>query len=306
MDMKKIGIPLIIFTAVVSGISIFINSYGVKGFDSSVFTFSKNILVALILFAAIFAVGQWKKLKELNKKQWLQLSVIGLVGGSVPFLMFFKGLQMTSGATGGFIHKLLFVFVLIFAGLMLKERPTKGLLAGAILIIGGTYLMLRPDFSFQTGHLLMLGATVLWALENVLAKRAVKNISGTVVAWGRMGIGSLFIFVFLLLTGKSSIVWSMTFQQYMWIIVTSAFLFLYVLSFYNALATVKVTTATMLLSISAPITTAMNYIIKGSILSSYEAFGMLFILLGAVVVISYSWILQQVSKVLMVVRDGRD
>ena len=52
MENKK-GLLLVFLTAVISGFSIFINSYGVKGFDSSVFTFSKNIVVALFLFSII-------------------------------------------------------------------------------------------------------------------------------------------------------------------------------------------------------------------------------------------------------------
>ena len=46
--LERKGLQLVFFTAIISGVSIFINSYGIKGIDSSVFTFSKNIIVGAI------------------------------------------------------------------------------------------------------------------------------------------------------------------------------------------------------------------------------------------------------------------
>ena len=96
---EKKGLILVILTAIISGFSIFINSYGVKEFDSSIFTFTKNVLVALLLFSVIFAFGNISELKTLKRKNWLQLIIIGLVGGSIPFLLFFEGLKLTTGTT---------------------------------------------------------------------------------------------------------------------------------------------------------------------------------------------------------------
>ena len=122
MDMSKRGVFLVISTAVISGFAIFINSYAVKDIDSSLFTFLKNIVVALLLFAVILGIREYRELRELTRKQWMQLAAIGLIGGSIPFLLFFRGLQMTAGATSAFLHKTLFIFVAIFALLFLKEK----------------------------------------------------------------------------------------------------------------------------------------------------------------------------------------
>lgn len=284
MDSKK-GLLLILFTALVSGFSIFINSSGVKGFDPSVFTFTKNILVGVLLFALVLGIKQFSVLKTLSKKQWLQLGGIGLIGGSIPFLMFFKGLQMASGVTGAFIHKLLFIFVAIFAMIFLKEKLSKSYLLGAALLIGGTYLMIRPNFVFSTAHLLILGATLLWAAENTLSKHVLKDLPGTVVAFGRMFFGSIFIFGFLLATGKTAIITSMSLSQYLWIALTAFFLLLYVFTYYNGLKHVKVTTATCVLALGAPITTILSWVFNGVAVALPQAFGMLLILAGVVCIV---------------------
>ncbi len=265
METKK-GIMLLLGTAFISGLSIFLNSYGVKGFDSSVFTFAKNIFVAMLLLALIIGLGQFSKLKILTKKQWLWLAGIGLVGGSIPFLLFFKGLQMSTGAVGSFIHKTIFVYVAVFALIFLKEKLSRGLFIGAVLLLAANYLMIRPEFALGSGHLLIFIATILWALENVMAKHVLCEVSGTVVAWGRMFFGSVFILIFLGITGKVSLIFSMAPSQYAWILVTALLLLGYVLTYYNGLAHVKVTTAACILALGSPITTLLDAMVKGTAL----------------------------------------
>ncbi|MFH1053780.1 MAG: DMT family transporter [Candidatus Woesearchaeota archaeon] len=285
---KKTGLCLIFFTAIISGFSIFINSFGVKGFDSSVFTFSKNIVVALFLFAIILGFGLKEQIRALNKKQWLQLSEIGLIGGSIPFLLFFKGLQMTTGSTSAFIHKTIFIYITIFAIIFLKERMTKGLFIGTLLLLAGNFLMLRPDFTFSIGHILILIATLFWAAENTIAKHALKDISGTIVGFGRMFFGSLFILLFLIFTGKAPIVFSMSLAQYGWILITSILLLLYVFSYYNGLRHIKLTTAACILTLGSPITLILSWVFKGSSLTIAQAFGILLIFGGILSIILYS------------------
>jgi len=147
---KKKGLLLVLFTAVISGFSIFINSFAVKGLDSSVFTFSKNVIVALFLLSILFFFGQLKELKGLNAKQWSNLALMGLIGGSIPFLLFFKGLQITTGQTSAFIHKTIFIYVAIFAVIFLKERLTYKHLIAASLLMAGNFLLIFPDFNFST------------------------------------------------------------------------------------------------------------------------------------------------------------
>lgn len=272
---------LVALTAIISGFSIFINAFGVKGFDSSVFTFSKNIVVAILLITTVLALGQWSSLRELTARQWRKLALIGLIGGSIPFLLFFKGLQMTTGTTGAFLHKTLFVFVALFALFTIKEKLSKGWTFAAGLLIAGAFLMIRPDLAFSSGHLLILGAVVFWAAENVLAKHTVKDMSGTIVALGRMGFGSLFILAFLLVTGKGGIVLAMSGAQWGWIMVTSAFLFGYVLSYYNGLMHIEVSTAAAILTLGLPITTALQYLFLGASVTPLTAAGMLLIVCGA-------------------------
>jgi drug/metabolite transporter (DMT)-like permease len=305
MTYKK-GLMLVFFTALVSGLSIFINSFGVKGFDSSVFTFSKNIIVALFLFSIILLFNQFNELKKLNKKYWSQLVTIGLIGGSIPFLLFFKGLQLTTGTTSAFIHKTIFIYIAIFALLFLKEKLTKGFFIGALLLLFGNYFLIEPDFNLSIGHSLVLLATVFWAAENVLAKHVLRELSGTIVAFGRMFFGSLFILMFLIFTGKFSIIFSMSVEQYLWILLTAVFLLLYVFSYYNGLKHIKVTTAACILALGAPITTLLAFLFRGISITINQAFGILLIVAGIVSIIWFINITKFITNIFGVRQHERN
>ncbi|MAG07873.1 hypothetical protein CMO89_00195 [Candidatus Woesearchaeota archaeon] len=286
---KKRGLLFVLFTALVSGFSIFINRFGVSGINSSVFTFSKNIIVALFLFTGIVLVKDFGRLKILSFKQWSKLVLIGLVGGSIPFLLFFKGLQLTSGAAGSFIHKTMFVYVAVLAMLFLKERLDKRIVIPAVLLLAGNALLLKFVWQgFGVGELLILVATLFWAVENVISKHALKELEPKVVGFGRMFFGSLFILVYLSFTKQIGLVLSLNLSQVYWILLTSAFLFLYVFTWYNGLRDVKVTTATSVLLLGSPITTLLSYLFLGTALSLSQAMGLLLLLTGVVSMILFT------------------
>ncbi len=305
MHIEKKGLLLVILTAIISGFSIFINSYGVKEFDSSIFTFTKNVLVAVLLFSAIFAFGNFSELKSIKRKNWLQLIAIGFVGGSIPFLLFFEGLKLTTGATSAFLHKTLFIYATIFALIFLKEKLNKGIVIGASLLLLGNFLMLMPNFKFSVGHLLIIAATILWAAENTYAKHVLKNLSGNVVAFGRMFFGSVFILIYLLIAGKITLLGKLTSTHLFWITISSGFLLLYVMTFYNGLKNIKVSTATSILVIGSVITTSLNILFKGTPVKILDGAGMLAILIGAVAVVWFSETSPIRAANLDVAKDGR-
>ncbi len=276
----------VMFTALVSGFSVFVNKFGVSGIDSSIFAFSKNVIVALFLFGSIVLVKDFNNLKELTLKQWRRLILIGFVGGSVPFLLFFKGLQLSTGAAGSFIHKTMFVYVIVLAMVFLKEKLDKRILISAVLLLVGNGLLLRFVWNgFGVGELMILIATLFWAVENVVSKHLLKELEPKVVGFGRMFFGSMFILVYLGFTKQIGVVFSLSLSQVYWILLTSGFLFLYVFSWYNGLRDVKVTTATSVLLLGSPITTLLSYLFLGSALSLVHAVGILLLVVGVVSVV---------------------
>ena len=295
--MNKKGLMFVLGTAIISGVSIFINKFGVKGIDAYLFTGAKNVIVAIFLFSLILLAMDFKKLKAMSKKDIGKLFLIGLFGGSIPFLLFFKGLQITSAAQGTFIHKTMFLWVGILALIFLKEKLNKGILIGAVLLLTGNFLLLKlNNCVFATGDLLILAATLFWSVETIISKNALKNLDSKVVAFGRMFFGSLLIIVFLGVTGKLVLVTTLTSAHFLWILVTSIFLLGYVFTWYSGLKHIKAGVATSILLLGSVITTVLNLAFADAVIVPSQVIGMILLVIGSTCVIWFSEILKKVQS----------
>ncbi|MBC8500755.1 MAG: DMT family transporter [Nanoarchaeota archaeon] len=281
--MKK-GLWLVFLTAVISGVSIFVNAFSVKGINPYIFTGAKNFIVGILLFSIILLFRNFKELKKLKSKDWRNLVTIGLIGGSIPFLLFFKGLKMATSAQSSFVHKTMIVWVAILATLFLKEKINTRIVFGAISLLLGNFLLLKlVSFNFTPGILLIFTATLFWASEITFSKHVLKKLSGNIVAFGRMFFGSLFILLFLLFTKQFSIAFTLTSAKLIWILVTSAFLLGYVTTFYNGLKLVNASTAVAVLALGSVITTILNLVFLDKLVTITQMVGMVLLVSGVII-----------------------
>jgi drug/metabolite transporter (DMT)-like permease len=254
---------LALLTAVVSGFSIFLNKFAVTTVKDPVFfTTIKNSLVAILLVGLVIAFGKWREIKNLNKSQALKLLLIGVVGGSVPFALFFTGLSQTPAVNAGIIQKTLFIWVALLAIPFLKERMNKWQWLGiatifaANLFVGGF-----NGFKYNGGELMIFTATILWAIENVVAKKVLSSVSSLTVGAARMSIGSLILLPIALYRGASfQSLASFTSSQWLWTILPVVLLFIYVLTWYSALKRAPVTYVATLLVPATLITNILSAI----------------------------------------------
>lgn len=229
---------LALSTAFISGVSNFVNKIAVTGMqDPIAFTTLKNGLVALLLLALLVAARKWREIGTLTKRQIWQLLLIGIVGGGISFTLFFLGLAQTSAINAALIHKTLFVWVIVFAVPFLGERLRTWQVVGvaaiflANILVGGF-----GGFQYNSGELMILAATVLWAVENVLAKIALRDLSAELVAASRITIGVLVLLPLALSRGgKFELLTGMSQQQWLWTGLAAALLFGYVVTWYAAL-----------------------------------------------------------------------
>ncbi len=281
---------LVLATVIISGTSNFLNKFAVTVVnDPIVFTTLKNAVVALFLAGIILALKKWREVRTLNKSQVLKLLAIGAIGGSVPFALFFTGLTQTSAINASLIHKTLFIWVLLLGIPFLKERLTRwqwlgvGAIFGANLLIGGF-----DGFRYNTGELMILGATVLWAVENIIAKVTLRDLSSSLVAGARMLIGSLILFGFVMWRGGASAVYTLSFQQLGWTILASALLLGYVLTWYSALKRAPATYVATLLVPATLVTNVLSAIFVTHAFSGGQALSAVLFLGGMILVVLFA------------------
>ncbi|MBU1085743.1 MAG: DMT family transporter [Candidatus Beckwithbacteria bacterium] len=254
------GIKLALVTALISGVSIFVNGLAVKSVgDPLVLTTVKGLGVGL--FVAIWIMGKKIKWWEINKSDWGKLLVIAVIGGSVPFYLFFKGLMIAESAKAALIHKTLIFWVAAWAIPMLKEKISLkqwgalSLIVLSNLVIGGV-----GKWSWGMGETMILLATILWAVENVMAKIVLKKVRVEIVVGARMILGSVLLLFATIATGKINLIFKLSLMQWGMVLVTAGLLFGYVVSWYKALSKAPVTLVATVLSLGSVISSILSSI----------------------------------------------
>ena len=275
---------------VISGTNNFLTKIAVTATKDPIFyTTLKNSIVAILLIGVIVMIRKLPEILTLTKKQLFKLFTIGLIGGSVPFALYFSGLKLTSAINAGLIHKTLFIWVLMMAIPILKEKLSWqqwlgiGTIFGANLLVGGF-----TGFKYNNGELMILAATIFWAVENIIAKVALRDISSITVAAFRMVIGSAFLIIFLLWRGISlSVITDFNSVQWGWTILTSLLLFGYVATWYTALKYAPVTYVATILVPATLVTNALSAIFVTGSMTVQQLLSSALFVIGLVLMIFY-------------------
>jgi len=288
------GIILAVSAALISGFSVFMNGVAVSQADPFVYTTIKGIFALIFLVACAMILKEMKNFRSLSSKQWGMLVLIGLIGGSVPFLMFFWGLKLGGAAVSSFIYRSLFIFAGVFGYLVLKERPSRTDFLAGLAILLGNALLVSGSLSFGLGQMLVLGATVLWALEYTISRKVMADVHPRVVMISRMFFGSLILLGFLAATGSLGSLMPASTTSLMWLLVTSGLLFAFLSAWYFTLKYLPVFKAACIFTIGGVVTAALNLVFLGQAVSLTEAFALLVILAGALAMIGFSDIVRSI------------
>ncbi|HYM41115.1 MAG TPA: DMT family transporter [Thermoplasmata archaeon] len=285
------GILLVFLTVLFSGVSNFVNAQALganPAWNSDLFVTLRNVAVAAMLVPLVFLAGRTAR-APLTRTDWLKLGAIGLIGGAIPFLLFFRGLQIAGAAgaaTATFGYRALFLMAAVLGVVFLKEHLTSRLALAAVLLLAGNALLISltaPIWTDGTAYVLL--ATALWAGEYTLSKHALRNLPSGTVALGRMGFGGVFLFAYVALTGQLGGVAAIGGAQWGWIALSVVLLLGFVTTWYAGLKTVDVSVATAALVLAFPITWALGLLASKSTLGLPQLAGVVAITLGVALAI---------------------
>lgn len=289
MKTLRWGVLLAVATALISGVSIFVNGLAVKQLpDPAVYTTLKNGVAALLLIGLALATVRPAQVRAVPARSWGWLAVIGVIGGSLPFLLFFAGLAQASAPSAAFIHKTLFIWVALLAVPMLGERLGLAQLGAlAVLLVGQVLIITPAGVTWGVGETMIAAATLLWAVETIVAKRVLRSVPAGVVGAGRLAIGMIVLTGYLAATGSLGAVATLSAVQWGWILLTGLLLSGYVATWFAALQRAPASLVTAILVLGAPVTAGIQALQTGAIPAIPVLTGQLLVLLaGSALVIT--------------------
>jgi len=273
-DRRRAGIALAGVTAVVSGVSVFVNGYGVGHFDdATTYTTAKNLVAATVI-ATVF-VAQRRHAPDRPEqhvptvgptRRRLTLAAIAVIGGSIPFVLFFEGLARVSSSDAAFIHKTLVVWVAVLATVFLRERLSAPHVVAIVLILGG-YASVAGGVGLPVvgvGELLIILATLCWSVEVVLARSLLgAGVPEMSVSTWRMAGGVTILVGWAGVRGALDDLFALSPTQWGWALLTGVFLTAYVVTWHHALARAQAVDVTAMLATGAVITALLNGAVRG-------------------------------------------
>jgi drug/metabolite transporter (DMT)-like permease len=263
----RAGLALALGAAIISGFAVYTNSYGVRAFgDPTAYTTAKNLVAALVLAAALAVVSARapraarSRYRPRRPAQWAGLAAVAVIGGSVPFVLFFTGLARVSSANAAFIQKTLVIWVALLAVPLLRERLTVWHAAAIAVLVWGQALLGGGvgGIGLGAGEAMIFAATLMWAAETVVARRLLAGLPALTAATARMGGGVVILIGYTLATARWAALAAAGWHQWSWAIATGLILAAYVGTWYAALARAGAVDVTALLVPGAIITALLQ------------------------------------------------
>jgi drug/metabolite transporter (DMT)-like permease len=302
------GVVVAGVTSAVSGVSVFVNSYGVHAIDPpAAYTTAKNVVATVLLITAglvgravrrrragslpgrfVTPTGQdgaargWR---AWGPAQWAGLAYVGVVGGGLAFVLFFDGLAATAAEPAAFWRDTLVVWVGVLAVPALRERLRWWNLAAVVLLMAGQVAIAGGvgHLVADRGEVLVLASSLLWAVEVVVAKRLLRDVAPATLSVARMGIGAAALLVMLASDGGIAAL-RLDATQLVWALVTGALLAGYVATWFSALARTRALDVTSILPASVLVTWLLETM-AGSSPTAAEGLGLALVALGAATVV---------------------
>ncbi len=285
MRSSPAGFRLAVLAAAISGAAIYVNSYGVRALpDATLYTTLKNSVAGVLLALPVLLIARRRaELARLSRRDVGWLLLLAVVGGSVPYVLFFTGLAMTTATTGALLNHAQFVVVALLAVPLLRERL--GILAwiGLALLAAGSVVGVDvAALRLNAGAALVLASTVLFAAGVVLARHLLASVSAELVMSAKMGAGAVMLVAYAALSGHLAHAGSLTATQWAIVAGTGLILLAFTVTTTFALRAAPAIAVTAIGMASPPVTFALQLAAgQGPRLTAAAAWSMVLVVAGA-------------------------
>jgi drug/metabolite transporter (DMT)-like permease len=269
----RAGIGLAAATAVISGVAVWVNAFGVQQVpDAILYTTLKNGIAAAVLAGVLLAAARVRPgpasvpVTRPSTAAIVALLAVGILGGGLAFVLFFSGLAQATAAGAAFIQKTLFIWVAILAVPLLGERLGLAQLAALGALLAGQVLIAPPRaLGWGSGEWMILLATLIWAGEVIVARRLLATVPPLTLGVARLGIGLIVLVGAVVAGGRLGGLSAISAQGWAVIGLTGLLLAAYVATWFAALRRAPASLVTSILVGGALVTAALQAAAAGRV-----------------------------------------
>ena len=161
-------------------------------FDPATLALCRTVLGGGFLIAVGLLMG---KRPPGERKLWLWLLLLGLIGNAMPFVMINSGQQFIDSSLGAILITTVPLFTLGVAHFFSDDKFTWRKLTGVVLGFAGVLILLGPAAlegigSALTGQLLVIGGAACFAVALTITRRTMTDIDPAVSAGWSLALGA--------------------------------------------------------------------------------------------------------------------
>lgn len=193
----------------------------------SVIVFWEHLFGFVLLLPIILA--SFKAYKKLTRKQWLAIIGVSFLSGAVGTILYTAALGKVNFIPFSVVvllQQLNLIFAITASAILLREPLTKKFFALAATALVGAYFVSFPSLkvNLSTGNgtlvaaLFAIGAAASWGISTAFSKYALKDTSSLHITAARFGFTPIFALMFVFLSGSSSALTAITFEQFKYIV----------------------------------------------------------------------------------------
>jgi drug/metabolite transporter, DME family len=262
---------------------------------AAVIVFWETLFGFIILLP--FIAYSYKAFRKLTKKQWQAIIGVSFLSGAVGTIFYTAALtkiQFIPFSVVVLLQQLQPIFAITAAALLLKEPLSRKFIGLAGLALVAAYFVSFPNLTVElnTGDgtlmaaLLAVGAAAAWGTSTAFSKYALKDTSTLHITALRFGFTPIFALLFVVFSGNTAALGSITAEQFKYIIaITFSTGLLALMIYYFGLKRIPASRST-LLELAWPLSAVViGYLFLNETLVATQALGSL-VLLGVIYMIA--------------------
>lgn len=190
-----INYAILITLGTVWGSSFLFIKLALPAFDPPTLAIIRTTLGGGFLLLVAFMIG---KRPPQERRLWLALLILGLIGNALPFVMINTGQQHIDSSLGAILITTVPLFTLGLAHFFTDDKFTWRKLLGVCLGFAGVLVLLGPAAlkglnSQLIGQLLIIGASCCFAVALVVTRRTMASVHPAISAGLSLAMGSLIL-----------------------------------------------------------------------------------------------------------------
>ena len=130
-----------LLSAVFAALTGILAKLGMEGINSNLGTAIRTVVVLVMAWAIVFAIGKHTGISDITTRGWVFLVLSGLATG-LSWICYFHALQIGEASKVIPIDKFSVVISMVLAFLVLGEKVTVTKVIGGALIAAGTFVLI--------------------------------------------------------------------------------------------------------------------------------------------------------------------